>query len=141
MIGNYFQDVALSLYTPVGWLFLILLLRVLLRRQWIAVVAALLFATVTALPGSPNKLVFFVYLLVAFGMFLFVLIRFGLLAPVFWALYMWLPDFVVLTLDSSAWYAGRSFFTLALFAAIALYACRISLGGRWPVVPDMLAGS
>jgi serine/threonine-protein kinase len=130
MIGNYCQLLAFSLYMPVGWLFLLLLMRVLLRRQWIAVIAILLFAAGTAAPGSPNPVIFFAYMLVAFGAFLFVLIRFGLLAPVFWGIYMWLAGTIVLTLDTSAWYAGRSCFTLAFFAAIAGYAFWISLAGR-----------
>ena len=138
MIGNYFQNFALSLYMPVGWLFLLLLLRVLLRRQWLAVTVALLFAVVTALPDSSNPMIFFVFLSVAFGTFLFVLIRFGLLAPVFWGVYMWLPGFVVLTLDTSAWYAGRSWFTLVLFAAIAGYGFWISLAGRPLLRTDVL---
>ena len=34
------------------------------------------------------------------------------------------------TLDPSAWYSGHGFSTLAIFAAIALYSFRTSLGGR-----------
>ncbi|MCG6950106.1 MAG: serine/threonine protein kinase [Acidobacteria bacterium] len=137
-IGNVFQNIAFALYMPVGWLFMLLLLRVLLRRQWIAVLAVLLFAAGTAVPGMPNPMIFFVYMSVAFGAFLFVLIRFGLLAPVFWGIYMWFAGFVPLTLDSSAWYAGRSWITLLLLATLAAYGFWISLAGRPLINADMI---
>jgi len=140
MIGNYCQLFAMALYIPVGWLFLLLLLRVLLRRQWIAIIAVIVFAVGTATPGSANPMIFGMFMLVAFSLFLFVLIRFGLLAGAFWAVYMWLADLVVLTLHSSAWYAGRSWFTLWLFAAIAGYAFWISLAGRPLVRSQLLDG-
>jgi serine/threonine-protein kinase len=136
-IGSICQLFAFSLYMPVGWLFLLLLVRVLLRRQWIAILAVLLFAAATAVPSAANPVIFFVYMSVAFGVFLFVLIRFGLLAPVFWGIYMWLASSVVLTLDSSAWYAGRSWFTLVLFSALAGYGFWISLAGR-PIVKSKI---
>jgi hypothetical protein len=126
---------------PVGWLLILLLLRVLLRRQWIAVVAVILFAAGLAVPSAANPMIFFAFMSVAFGAFLFVLLRFGLLAPVFWAVYMWLANSVVLTLDSSAWYAGRSWFTLLLFAALAAYGFWISLAGRPLMKSDVLEGS
>ena len=139
-IGNYCQLFALALYMPVGWLFLVLLLRVLLRRQWIAIPVALLFTAGTSIPMWANPVMGTVFLAVAFGAFLFVLIRFGLLAAAFWAVYMYLGSFVVLTLDSSAWYAGRSWFTLLLFAGIAGYGFWISLAGRPLVKSQLLEG-
>jgi len=129
-IGDICQLVALSLYAPVGWLFLLLLLRVLLRRQWIAILVIMLFAAGTSLPSFVNPMVASVFMSVAFGTFLFVLLRFGMLAPVLWGTYMWLASSVVLTLDSSAWYAGSSWFTMLLFAAIAGFGFWISLAGR-----------
>jgi serine/threonine-protein kinase len=137
-IGSVFQLVAFTLYMPVGWLFMLLLLRVLLRRQWLAVIVVMLFSVGLALPGTTNPLLFGLFLSVAFGTFILVLIRFGLLTPVFWGIYMWLASSVVLTLDSSAWYAGRSWFTLSLFAALAGYGFWISLAGRPLMKSDVL---
>jgi serine/threonine-protein kinase len=139
-IGSICQVFAISLYMPVGWLLILLLLRVLFRRQWIAIVVVVLFAAGLAVPSAANPIVFFTFMSVAFGMFLFVLLRFGLLAPVFWGIYMWLASAVVLTLDSSAWYAGRSWFTLLLFAALAAYGFWISLAGRPLMKAHVLEG-
>jgi len=140
MIGNYCQLFAMALYIPVGWLFLLLLLRVLLRRQWAAVTVMMLFAVGTALPSWANPVIGGAFMAVAFGVFLFVLIRFGLLAAAFLVVYMYLGSLVVLTLHSSAWYAGGSWFTLLLFAAIAGYGFWISLAGRPLVESHLLEG-
>jgi serine/threonine-protein kinase len=137
-VGNYCQLFAMALYIPVGWLFLLLLMRVLFRRQWIAILAIMLFAVGTAVPSFVNPLISGVFMLAAFSVFLFVLLRFGLLAPVFWAMYMWIARFVALTLDSSAWYAGRSWFTLLLFSALACYGFWISLAGRPILNADLM---
>jgi serine/threonine-protein kinase len=139
-IGSICQTLAFSLYMPVGWLLLLLLLRVLLRRQWLAILVIMLFAVGTSLPSFVNPVLAGVFMSVAFGAFLSVLLRFGLLAPVFWGVYMYLSSSVVLTLDSSAWYAGRSWFTLLLFAAIAAYGFWISLAGRPLMKSDVLDG-
>lgn len=93
----------------------------------------MLFAVGTSLPSFVNPMVAGVFMSGAFGMFLFVLLRFGILASVLWGIYMWLASSVVLTLDSSAWYAGRSWFTLLVFAALAAYGFWISLAG-WPLM-------
>ena len=53
-----------SLYLPVGWLFLLLLLRVLLRRLWIAVLVVLVFSVGTAMPGTASPMMFGLFLLV-----------------------------------------------------------------------------
>jgi serine/threonine-protein kinase len=136
-IGNYCQDCSQALYISVGWLFLLLLLRVILRRQWIAVSVAVLFTVGTAVPSFANPVMGTAFLAIAFGVFLFVLLRIGLLSAVAFFVYMYLSAWVVLTLDSSAWYAGRSWFTLLLFAGIAGYGFWTSLAGR-PLVKSQV---
>jgi len=129
-IGNYFELFAMSLYMPVGWLLVMLLLRVLLRRQWIALLVITVFAVGTSMPGRANPALSGLFMLVAFSVFMIVVIRIGLLSGMFWAIYMYIASLVPLTLDSAAWFAGRSWFTLLLFAAIAGYGFWISLAGR-----------
>jgi hypothetical protein len=114
---------------PIAWLFLVLLLRVLVRNQWIA---ALVAATVVTLAfdaaTSPPMLMFFTF--IAFGIFLFVLVRFGLLAGFLCMAFLYIGSSVPLTADASSWYAGRSLFALLVMAGIAVYAFYISLAGR-----------
>jgi hypothetical protein len=76
--------------------------------------------------------------LISGAVFLFMLMRFGLVA---FAL-TWLSSIIFstfpATLDSSAWYFGYGFAAVAMFAAIVLYAFRYSLGGRPLLAPSRL---
>ena len=60
----------------------------------------------------------------------FVLVRFGLIASAM----TWFTTFALirapLTLDLSAWYAGRSFAVLGFFTALLVAAFYTSLGGK-----------
>jgi len=67
--------------------------------------------------------------LVVSAVFIFVFLRFGLLAWVFANYFGHCLQFP-LTTDSSAWYAGTSLFVLLVLAALAIYGFRIALVGR-----------
>jgi hypothetical protein len=64
------------------------------------------------------------------ALYLFVLMRFGLVANVF--LFLWYSLLLVtpISFGSSTWYSGYGYATLAICAAIVLYAFRTSLGDR-----------
>ncbi len=132
--------VATAFYMPMAWLFLVLLLRVLLRRQWLAVAVAVPLVAFTAAFERPNPLLFFLFLAVAFGAFLIMLLHFGLLAGMCWVLAIYAGADVVLTADMSSWYAGRSFFTLLAIASLAVYGFYTSLAGRPLLRDDLLQG-
>ena len=127
-------DVAgMLMSAPVFWLaalFVLVLLRALLRKEWAAAVAWVLLFTVVSAAGNqfvPMALVFFLFLNC---LFVFLMIRFGLLTLVtnfvFWYVLTNLP----LTTQSSAWYAGIGLAGILLLAAIALYAFYTSVGGQ-----------
>jgi eukaryotic-like serine/threonine-protein kinase len=61
-----------------------------------------------------------------------VLVRFGLLAQAVLFFTLMVLTVAPLTLDSSAWYGGRSFATLIFFAAALLGAAYVTLGGKPP---------
>ena len=108
---------------------LLVLLRLLLRRQvFLLLTVAVLFSLGGFAFPTP-----WVGMLVVAGTALavtFMLSYFGLLpvATLFWLSTM--DQAFVLTLDTSVWYAGRSIFSMLIFAAVILYAFRISLAGR-----------
>ncbi|HUP62824.1 MAG TPA: serine/threonine-protein kinase [Thermoanaerobaculia bacterium] len=61
-----------------------------------------------------------------------VFVRFGLLAGIFVTIPMLFLRAAPVTLDTNAWYFGRSAFALLLVAACAFYAFKVSLGDkRW----------
>ena len=115
------------------------LLRLLLRRQAIAIgafmIIVLLLSSPTATSGNP--IVGFALEGLLWATILFVVFRFGLVAMM--ALVIgaeWLDSFP-LTFDLSAWYAVHTLIALAALAALAGYAFWISLAGR-PLFKDTL---
>ena len=137
-LGQLSNEIFQSIYIPIGWLFLVLLFRWLLRSQWAAVVGLSVIVAASFAPSAANPWVMFGFSLVAFGGFLVVLVRFGLVSAVAWAIFMFVPEDVVLTLDTSAWYFERSLFTLLLLAGLAIYAFRISTAGRFRAAPPSM---
>ena len=118
-----------------GLLLTVLVLRVLLRRQWLAIVVFLAIGFVLGWASeSANQVVHGAELVLFLSMILFVLTRFGLFAGLF-ALFFSSWAIFALTLDPSSWYFGRSLATMLAFAAIAVYGFVISLAGR-PIFKD-----
>jgi Protein kinase domain len=127
-------DVALSLMqAPFFWLtalFVLFLLRVLLRKQWAAAVAWVLLPTVLVAAVSRFDPVEVLGALIFFGLAVFVMIRFGLLALVANFMVYSILTTYPLTTQGSAWYAGISLAGILLIAAMAFYGFYTSLGGR-----------
>jgi len=110
-------------------LFLLFLLRVLLRRDWVAAVLFIVIATVFFSMASDSPLTWIVNAL-EWGVSYFLLTRFGLLALTasyaFCNLFYRFP----ITLQLSAWHSGIGLAGVALMLAFAAYAFHTSLGGR-----------
>jgi serine/threonine-protein kinase len=117
-----------SMIVPVMLLLGFMLLRVLLRRAWLAAVA--LMAVVPGallLVGAPPVDV--AVQAASFGIGLFVLTRWGLFAMLTLVVFSsW--DSFPLTLDTSSWYFPWSVVTMLIFAGVAVYGFVISLGGQ-----------
>jgi hypothetical protein len=115
-----------SIFAPFSALLLLLLLRVVLRRPWLAYAALFALVIVVSL-GRPmlDVAVAFATTVLAVG----ILTRFGVLALIVTILF-WTWELVPLTTDVNSWYFVSSAITIALFAAVAVYAFVVSLGGR-----------
>lgn len=113
-------------------LFLLLslvLMRFLLRNQWLAgAVAVLLWTALFA--GGSGSYVFAIQVAVNMAVIVFVLIRYGLLAMVATFFSFWMLHFLPITSDIGAWYWQSSLFCLAIVAAVGAYGFYTSLGGR-----------
>ncbi len=118
-----------SLFWSVGALFILFLLRVLLRRQWIAAVVFVLM--MSAIFGLSSDSPFtWINNLLEWGIMYFVLVRFGLLALIGTFLAYFLLIMFPITPQLSAWYAGTGIAGAILILAFAAYAFHTSLGGR-----------
>jgi serine/threonine-protein kinase len=128
-------DISTSLIgAPVFWLaglFVLFLFRVLLRKEWAAVLAsALLFTVLFSAALSELAPVLLVSRVITNTLTVLLLIRFGFLAVVASQVFNGVLSSFPLTTDGSAWYAGISLVGILLMAAMALYGFYTSLGGR-----------
>lgn len=128
-----------ALWAALVLLFLFFVLRVLLRRDWLAAAVFTLIGMAMNLgsedPAIEVPLGAIYYLLVPL-----VLLRFGLLAMIANMMAeILLFESSVLTLDPSRWYFGYSLVVLLLVAALAAWGFRTALAGR-PLLKDETLG-
>jgi hypothetical protein len=108
-------------------IFLLFLLRVLVRNEKVVIAIPLILAAGISLTTTPALLPLAI---VFTALLTFVLMRFGLVAFLVLLFINTLFGAAPATLDASAWYFGYGFAILGIFAALVLYAFRYSLGGR-----------
>jgi hypothetical protein len=128
------SDISLSLgpvlVIPLALLFVLVLLRALLRKGWVAAAAFVLLFTFITAASSQFAPVVLVTGLIYWGLLVFLLVRFGLLAWLADGIFQGLLRSFPLTTQGSAWYAGISLAGILLMAAMAFYGFYTSLGGR-----------
>ena len=139
MLSFWVFGLAQTAAVALGFFFLFLLLRLLLRRTWIAVCAVVvLLLGALASQGAP---LFAIGVdVVAFAAFVAVSIRFGMLALTAMLIAQGVKDRYPLTANFSAWFAPLGWLSVAMVLAAALWCFRYALGGRkvWKV--SLLAG-
>jgi hypothetical protein len=129
-LGMFFALQAVWVLFPLGFLILLLLCRLVLRRSKPAIVAFVVLMSVTGINSTSNLYLDLLSSLVFSLLFVFVLFRCGLLAIVVSGISLALLAVFPMTFDAGAWYAGSTFLGLAGFAALALYGFRTALAGR-----------
>ena len=115
---------------PLALLFVLVLLRALLRKAWVAAAAFVILFTFLTAASSQFAPVVLVTGLIFWVLLVFLAVRFGLLAWVAQGLFHTLLSSFPLTTQGSAWYAGISLAGILLMAAMAFYGFYTSLGGR-----------
>jgi serine/threonine-protein kinase len=123
-------QVAGSLFGPLLVLFLLFVLRVVLRKEWAAAVVCVVLVAAINDPSADYSKVDWAIILVDTALGVFVLLRYGLLVLIaavgLGGFLMGIPR----TLDFSLWYAPMGMLPLAAVALIAVYGFRVSLAGR-----------
>jgi hypothetical protein len=131
IVAGISRNLGISLFAALAFLFVLFLMRVLLRKEWAAAVAFVLFLSVLFAAGSQHPTTTFVADLILNGLAVFLIIRLGLLAEAAAFIFQsCLLENFPLTTQGSAWYAGISLAGILLMAAMAFYAFYTSLGGR-----------
>jgi predicted Ser/Thr protein kinase len=113
-----------------GILFLIFLFLVLVRKQWLAAGVVIISLAGIYAANDPNPFIGWPINILFFGLMVFTLMRFGLLAvaaALFVAIFL---NQFPLNTDWSVWYAGDVAFTVILIVALAVYGFRTALAGQ-----------
>jgi serine/threonine-protein kinase len=130
MIGGLLAKIPASCGFALGLFFLFVLLRLLLRKDWVAAsVLVLIFATTDAL-FSKYLLVDAVYGVVAFAVVIFILKRFGLFCLVVVYTTTFVLSDLVHSVQLSRWYAASTILGVLVVLTLAVYGFRVSLAGR-----------
>jgi serine/threonine-protein kinase len=124
------HDLARSILIGLAFLFFLLLLSIILRRQWLAAAMMWLIATSIECLFFNDAWLNRLGSLVIVTLLVFTAARFGLLALVTLQLFFFLGSFYPLTTDFAAWYAGGAVFSLSVMAGLALYGFYTSLAGQ-----------
>ncbi len=120
-----------SLIQALVWFVLIFILRVVLRRDWLAAGAfVLLYMALNILASGVAPVSSALFAAVETGLLVFVMLRFGLLALMASSFVYVLCVVFPITSDFSVWYAGTSIFAMLAVALVAAFAFHASLAGR-----------
>ncbi len=106
----------------------LLLLRAVLRKQWLAIGAFVL--VWTYLPASANPYVALVFSAISNIVFLIVFLRFGFLTLLVASSVQGLLMLYPLTFDFTRWYAPNTILVLIVVAGAAAYGFRVAVSGR-----------
>jgi Protein kinase domain len=104
--------------------------RVLLRNQWAAAGVLAVLMSVLLPAGSPHPVISSFGFLVVIGLGLLLFLRLGYFAYAVEVSIQFLVTSTFLTPNLTAWYGQSSLWALIIISAVALWAFRVSLGGR-----------
>ena len=124
--------VVLSIFVGFAFLFVLLLLYIILRREWLAALVYFLLAAVIeiaafAMTGPRGYVV--ASIVIAF-LVMTVVARFGLLATMAFQLVFFITISAPLTADLTSWLATPTYFALVMILGIGVYGFYTSLGGQ-----------
>jgi hypothetical protein len=127
--GHFFALLQDAIQRGLGTMTILVLAQVLLRRKWLAIALVGLLLVALSLSGENYSVELPAGIVIA-GLTIFVAVRYGILALAFAFLANLLLIEAPVSLDLSRWHAGRSLLLVAFLTALAVYAFRLSLGGK-----------
>jgi hypothetical protein len=141
LLAQITHQVTFALWVGLIGLVMILVLRPLCRKQWLAVVLGCLFLTLAYVPTRPTGPPGLVapYLVAVFALWFWALLRFGVVVGSFAPVAL-NARFLPLTTNLSAWYAPLGWLGLAGLLGVAVYGFWAALGGRKLLGEDLLGG-
>jgi hypothetical protein len=136
-LGTWRQFASLGLFVPfealslaLGWLLLLLLLRIVFRSDKLAIAAAIVVVLpIVTLPGEHLLLEVLLGVLLT-ALMITVLLRFGLFALAVQMTFANALTRLPITLNAAEWYTGRSMLVLLCLSGIIVYGFRAAVAGR-----------
>jgi serine/threonine-protein kinase len=128
-LGHFFETFKDGTVRGLAIMTVLVVAVIVLRRRWLAAVFATLLLMALALSGENYAVELPAGLLIA-AIGITVAARFGILALCFSYFTNLLLIEAPLTLDFSRWHAGRGLFLAGVVVALAVWAFRVSLGGK-----------
>jgi len=129
-IGSFASILGGALRTGIVVFLAVFGLRVLLRRDFLAVLAAAALFTLTESESLDEGWILFVVYMVVYGVLIFLLLRFGLVASITTVFIVNSFNSITLGASLKTWYTPAGLASLCLLLGIAVYAFWRSLGGR-----------
>lgn len=133
----FLYQIPTSISATLIFFLLIFLLRVILRKQWLAAAGFTLIYSVLKLLGTDHPLVDTPLVIIVYGVAAIVVVRFGLIALASGIFSADLLANVPATTDFSAWYAAAVLFPFLMITALAVWGFYTALAGR-PLLKDEL---
>jgi len=124
-----------AIFTALIFFFMLFLLRLALRKEWIAGLAFILLLCLGGTGTTSTPWVDYPLAALMLATFAFALLRFGLLAAIVTSTAGQIMGVGAL-LDFSTWYAGMAVLPFVFVAAVLLYGFRTSLAGRRLFSPE-----
>lgn len=132
------QTLTMSVINPLALTFLILLMRVIFRRQWLAIAIVFVVFTSLAVAVAGVSVTNALFAVVLWGLAIWVLVRFGLVSSIAMFYVATFTSVFPFSADFSVWYSARALFLYLLIGAGAAYAFYLSLGGRKLISAELL---
>ena len=129
-LGTWLAHLMYSIQSTLVFFFILFLLRVLLRRGWLAGLVFTALLSATKLLGAEHLAIQVPAMVAVYAIAAFAVLRFGLVALAAGILTVDLLLNVPMTVNPSNWYAASTAFVFLSILALACWAFYISLGGQ-----------
>jgi len=131
-LGAWLMHIPLSIQSTLVFFFLLLLFKLLLRKEWPAAIVFVALFVLTRVLGSDFPKIDAVAEILIYSIAAIVVLRFGLVALVTGIFTADVLLNLALTADLSSWYAMNGIFAVLSIAALAVWSYYTTLGGRIP---------
>jgi len=136
-MAGLLNAVNIGLFTGLLVLFLLFVLRVVLRNQWIAAAVYAAVLGFIRVYGTTTGWVDYPVALALEAVFALILLRFGLTAAIAASVCLAMLEACPAAPEFSVWYAGLALIPPAVVALIAVYGFRIARAGRPLIQPEL----